>query len=151
MTPQLMQAIKLLQLSNLDLVAYVDAELERNPLLERETDGDGERIEPETAQNLDNGASDGAEWNNGELETSRSAIEDRLDTNLENVFPNDEGATPERTTAPGIRPRIPNGPVPSQAARMATTTSKHLSNPRRRSSAISMSSSLSRLPIQSAV
>ena len=35
MTPQLMQAIKLLQLSNLDLVAYVDAELERNPLLER--------------------------------------------------------------------------------------------------------------------
>ncbi|MBZ0228352.1 MAG: hypothetical protein K8F58_07860, partial [Bauldia sp.] len=28
MTPQLMQAIKLLQLSNLDLVAYVDTELE---------------------------------------------------------------------------------------------------------------------------
>ena len=35
MTPQLMQAIKLLQLSNLDLTAYVDEELERNPLLER--------------------------------------------------------------------------------------------------------------------
>ena len=105
---------------------------------------------PKPRQNLDNGASDGAEWNNGELETSRSAIEDRLDTDLENVFPNDEGATPERTTAPEP-PRIPNGPVPSQAARMATTTSKHLSNPRRRSSAISMSSSLSRLPIQSAV
>ena len=35
MTPQLMQAIKLLQLSNLDLAAYVEAELERNPLLER--------------------------------------------------------------------------------------------------------------------
>ena len=35
MTPQLMQAIKLLQLSNLDLAAYVDNELERNPLLER--------------------------------------------------------------------------------------------------------------------
>ncbi len=34
MTPQLMQAIKLLQLSNLDLVAYVEAELERNPLLD---------------------------------------------------------------------------------------------------------------------
>lgn len=36
MTPQLMQAIKLLQLSNLDLVAFVEAEIERNPLLERE-------------------------------------------------------------------------------------------------------------------
>ncbi|GEO81543.1 RNA polymerase factor sigma-54 [Pararhodospirillum oryzae] len=35
MTPQLQQAIKLLQLSNLDLAAYVDQELERNPLLER--------------------------------------------------------------------------------------------------------------------
>ena len=35
MTPQLLQAIKLLQLSHLDLVAYVEGELERNPLLER--------------------------------------------------------------------------------------------------------------------
>ena len=34
MTPQLLQAIKLLQLSHLDLATYVDAELERNPLLE---------------------------------------------------------------------------------------------------------------------
>jgi RNA polymerase sigma-54 factor len=40
MTPQLMQAIKLLQLSNLDLTAYVEAELERNPLLERGAEGD---------------------------------------------------------------------------------------------------------------
>jgi RNA polymerase sigma-54 factor len=42
MTPQLMQAIKLLQLSNLDLVAYVEGELERNPLLERSGDPAGE-------------------------------------------------------------------------------------------------------------
>jgi len=40
MTPQLMQAIKLLQLSNLDLATYVEAELERNPLLERGADGE---------------------------------------------------------------------------------------------------------------
>ena len=38
MTPQLMQAIKLLQLSNLDLSAFVEEELERNPLLERAND-----------------------------------------------------------------------------------------------------------------
>ena len=36
MTPQLQQAIKLLQLSNLELKEYVEQELERNPLLERE-------------------------------------------------------------------------------------------------------------------
>ena len=35
MTPQLMQAIKLLQLSSLDLAAYVEQEVESNPLLER--------------------------------------------------------------------------------------------------------------------
>ncbi len=34
MTPQLVQSIKLLQLSHLELSAYVEAELERNPLLQ---------------------------------------------------------------------------------------------------------------------
>ncbi|MEX0583539.1 MAG: hypothetical protein WD185_07710, partial [Sneathiella sp.] len=36
MTPQLQQAIKLLQMSNLDLATYVEQELEKNPLLERD-------------------------------------------------------------------------------------------------------------------
>src|SRR5579859_861919 len=48
MTPQLQQAIKLLQMSNLDLAAFVESELEQNPLLERE-EGDpesGEAAEP---------------------------------------------------------------------------------------------------------
>ncbi len=35
MTPQLQQAIKLLQLSNMELSTFVEGELERNPLLER--------------------------------------------------------------------------------------------------------------------
>ena len=44
-TPQLQQAIKLLQLSNMELEAYVEGELERNPLLqrdERESEADRE-------------------------------------------------------------------------------------------------------------
>jgi RNA polymerase sigma-54 factor len=36
MTPQLQQAIKLLQLSNMELTAFCEQELEKNPLLERE-------------------------------------------------------------------------------------------------------------------
>ena len=44
MTPQLQQAIKLLQLSNLELTAYVDRELEQNPLLESD-DATGETAE----------------------------------------------------------------------------------------------------------
>ncbi len=35
MTPQLQQAIKLLQMSTIEIQAFVDSELERNPLLER--------------------------------------------------------------------------------------------------------------------
>lgn len=43
-TPQLQQAIKLLQLSNIELDAFVEAELERNPLLQRdERDAEPER------------------------------------------------------------------------------------------------------------
>src|SRR3954469_6066654 len=36
MTPQLQQAIKLLQLSNVELAEYCETELEKNPLLERD-------------------------------------------------------------------------------------------------------------------
>jgi RNA polymerase sigma-54 factor len=36
MTPQLQQAIRLLQFSNMELNAFVEQELERNPLLERD-------------------------------------------------------------------------------------------------------------------
>jgi RNA polymerase sigma-54 factor len=105
MTPQLMQAIKLLQLSNLDLVAYVEGELEKNPLLERA--GDGEAFaapEPQAAQaeTAVNGDSRSGDWIGEELEVSRSAIENRLGTELENVFPEDATAAAPRpaTEAP---------------------------------------------------
>ena len=49
-TPQLQQAIKLLQLSNIELEAFVETELERNPLLARDDrDGDAEPEAVETA------------------------------------------------------------------------------------------------------
>lgn len=53
MTPQLQQAIKLLQLSNLELADYIEREIEQNPLLERD-DGDGDvRIEGGIDADLD--------------------------------------------------------------------------------------------------
>src|SRR5262245_42760 len=93
MTPQLMQAIKLLQLSNLDLVAYVDGELERNPLLERLAEGEPGGAEPEVAAKASDEVAKPGDWLGQDLEVSRSDIEDRLGTRLDNVFP-DEG---ERT------------------------------------------------------
>ena len=61
MTPQLMQAIKLLQMSNQDLAAYVEAELESNPLLDR-TEGDAlpELDTPAPAPAADSAAEGGA-------------------------------------------------------------------------------------------
>jgi RNA polymerase sigma-54 factor len=99
MTPQLMQAIKLLQLSNLDLVAYVDAELERNPLLERTGDDEPAEAPAPAAESGERAAEDG-NWMGEELETSRESIEARLDTNLENVFPDDAPPAPGHSASP---------------------------------------------------
>lgn len=50
MTPLLQQSIKLLQYSNLELAAFVEAELEKNPLLERDpgAPGDAEETSPDS-------------------------------------------------------------------------------------------------------
>ena len=52
MTPQLQQAIKLLQMSNLELQAFVEGELERNPLLERDERGEPTRRDPKRASSM---------------------------------------------------------------------------------------------------
>ena len=115
MTPQLMQAIKLLQMSNLDLSAYVDAELERNPLLEKgegdasegglgpensgpENDGHENGGSQPVAAELDSPGDNAAEpqsgdWMESDLETGSEAIASRLDTDLGNVYPDEPGTT----------------------------------------------------------
>lgn len=113
MTPQLMQAIKLLQLSNLDLVAFVEDELERNPLLERASE-DGEPVRGEQAGNpmpsaaggdetAGEGESSGGdgfdsaseEWINRDL-GSRTEMEQTFDSGLENVFSEEPSETAAR-------------------------------------------------------
>src|SRR5687768_259041 len=81
MTPQLLQAIKLLQLSHMDLAAYVEAELERNPLLERAEDEGVAPHEPDAERAPDL-------WT-PELPVSRDSLERDLDTSFENVFPDE--------------------------------------------------------------
>ncbi|GIS23681.1 MAG: hypothetical protein CM15mP124_1610 [Alphaproteobacteria bacterium] len=44
MTPQLRQAIKLLQFSNLELSNYIEEEIEKNPFLERKNNNDTKQI-----------------------------------------------------------------------------------------------------------
>ena len=127
MTPQLMQSIRLLQFTHVELERFIDEEIERNPLLER-------------AEPQDDAAGDQAQ--NGEAASGRGrrrrlvrerdgdwsaeAISEKLDTSLENLFPDDPGTAERlgpdltaqwksavrqwrRRIVRGLRPRRPGG------------------------------------------
>ncbi|MGA9007691.1 MAG: RNA polymerase factor sigma-54 [Xanthobacteraceae bacterium] len=99
MTPQLMQAIKLLQLSNLDLVAYVEAELERNPLLDHgteaepadESDGEAAPDQPMLGGEAPNGSETG-----GELELNGHVHDDTPGTRPGENYNDDSEPVPAR-------------------------------------------------------
>ncbi|MBK8457990.1 MAG: RNA polymerase factor sigma-54 [Phyllobacteriaceae bacterium] len=80
MTPQLMQSIRLLQFTRAELDRFIDEELERNPLVERDDANDAG-----TSETVET-----PEW-------SSEAMAEKLDSSLENVFPDD----------PGVADRLP--------------------------------------------
>src|SRR5258708_27483725 len=64
MTPQLRQAIQLLQYSNIEVASFVERELERNPLLERDETTDAppaERAAPDQVALRTDGPADSAQ------------------------------------------------------------------------------------------
>jgi RNA polymerase sigma-54 factor len=81
MTPQLQQAIKLLQMSNLELQAYVESELERNPLLERDERSEIQKPEPQDERAGTNDTVTELGANESQEDRLRT-----LDTDLENVY-----------------------------------------------------------------
>jgi len=98
MTPQLQQAIKLLQLSNMELTAYVDEELSKNPLLEREDGEAGGAAEGvETAEGgPDDQDAAASVADRGEgleridfTETRSAATTEDMDVDYDNVWNND--------------------------------------------------------------
>jgi len=93
LTPQLMQSIRLLQLSHLELNAFVDAELLRNPLLERE-DG-AEPAEADAAELPERPVEMSASEDTvdfSERIQSADSIASGYDTEVENVFPEQSGS-----------------------------------------------------------
>ncbi|MGP2493811.1 RNA polymerase factor sigma-54 [Mesorhizobium sp. PUT5] len=97
MTPQLMQSIRLLQLTHAELERFIDEEVERNPLLERAEppqEGAGEPEGTEAAQEAarDEARPDG-DWFEAETQWSAEAISAKLDASLENLFPDDPGTS----------------------------------------------------------
>ncbi|PHR23313.1 MAG: RNA polymerase sigma-54 factor [Hoeflea sp.] len=101
MTPQLMQSIRLLQFSHIELTRFIEQEVERNPLLEL-VNAESEHADavPEVAPEVSleqTAASEDATW----AETSDSQTErmtSEIDARYENVFPDDHGT--ERVDQP---------------------------------------------------
>jgi len=108
MTPQLLQAIKLLQFSSIELASFIEEELERNPMLERVEESGGELPISEAAT-PDGQGSDAqfsepdepreSDWAGETLATDGAALEASLGTELSNTFDADRPAvSPEAST-----------------------------------------------------
>ncbi|MHB2267201.1 RNA polymerase factor sigma-54 [Aliihoeflea sp. PC F10.4] len=89
MTPQLLQSIRLLQFTQLELDAFIDAEIERNPLLERAEAEEPVNDEPSGSEPSSEDGVD--QWFDASDQSSSQRMSDQLDTSLENVFPDEPG------------------------------------------------------------
>ncbi len=98
MTPQLLQAIKLLQLSNLELASFIEEELERNPMLERVEDRPDPGEAPHEPQAAGGDPQEG-DWTSQEFETDHQALEAGLGTEIGNAFESDRTAPAVETGA----------------------------------------------------
>jgi len=94
MTPQLMQSIRLLQLTHLELERFVEEEIERNPLLERAEPHDDGPAAPlaDVGQEAASPAAETDWFAETETAWSAEAMAEKLDASLENIFPDDPGA-----------------------------------------------------------
>ena len=114
MTPQLQQAIKLLQMSNLELAEFVAEELERNPLLEREdADRDGagsatvdpggiEATESEASATSGLSGSDRVATDEAQPETTAQSLDVDYDNNWQDTAEPDRGESAEGPSLPSL-------------------------------------------------
>ena len=119
MTPQLQQAIKLLQLSNLELSSYVEGELERNPLLEKDesdnassaddaerSDADKNADSAQSASSEDSSRQDGSETDAPDSSLDFNSDADateplsQLDADLDTLYQGDAPETAEPVAPP---------------------------------------------------
>jgi len=95
MTPQLQQAIKLLQLSNIELVEFVEQELEKNPMLERDEGDRRDEIAEVSSDEGGEGDSDGAGLEDIDFSAPAAAEipeSHDLDAEGDNTYTNDSGS-----------------------------------------------------------
>ncbi|MGH6760599.1 MAG: RNA polymerase factor sigma-54 [Phyllobacterium sp.] len=111
MTPMLMQSIRLLQLTHIELQHFIELEVEKNPLLERLDSANDDFPEFEEMRGHDDGHSlpssqrdrsgedahesenneSSGDWLSSGQNTSADAMSETFDASMENVFPDDPG------------------------------------------------------------
>ena len=107
LTPQLLQAIKLLQLPSLELAAFIKDEVERNPLLELE---DAPLPDDEFGAPAETSAPEGEEdWASEQFETDATALAAKLGTEIENAFDCAPAGPAARCGRTGRRIALPRG------------------------------------------
>ncbi len=92
LTPQLLQAIKLLQMPNLELSSFIETELASNPLLELAEDRElrspeapqASEAEPEGPSS--DGGVEAGDWASESLEVDAASLAANLGTEVENAF-----------------------------------------------------------------
>jgi RNA polymerase sigma-54 factor len=102
MTPQLMQSIRLLQMTHLELVQFIEQEVERNPLLELVAEDDGVRSAdrddgimsmgdgPLMASDADVSQATGSlegDWFESDMTGHAERLNDALDSNFDGDYP----------------------------------------------------------------
>src|SRR5262245_3572512 len=105
MTPQLQQAIRLLQLSNVELCTFVEAEVERNPLLEKDEIAPEPSDETHTPRAESEGEGDN-DWVAGEGPSALNGTHHDEGEAGGAAQPN--GASPESSGWASLRPRTSN-------------------------------------------
>ncbi len=101
MTPQLMQSIRLLQMTHIELEHFLDLEIEKNPLLDRieaanddftgNADAQDDRAEAGDHAGGNHVDDAGEGWFETHAPDSAENLSSTFDTSLENIFPDDPG------------------------------------------------------------
>ena len=99
LTPQLLQAIKLLQMPNLELTQFIENELASNPLLERAEEREEASAEPSDPPGFAEAPAEPGDWAAEALETDVSRLAANLGTEVDNAFDADRTAPPTRSSS----------------------------------------------------
>jgi RNA polymerase sigma-54 factor len=100
LTPQLLQAIKLLQMPNRELTQFIENELASNPLLERAEEREDANAEPVEPQGFAEAPAEPGDWAAEALETDAGRLAADLGTDVDNAFDADRAAPAAPSASP---------------------------------------------------